>query len=125
MRRALVALFGCLVTLGASSCTTEACACTPAIVPALVTGRVLREGSVPVPDAHVRAYSATAEGCNSLDTDFGFVTTDTDGGYRMGLSSGDLRDSVCVLVFARPPLGTGALTETPPGPRLDSQHFNL
>jgi hypothetical protein len=105
MDRAIVSALCGLATIASSSCTTEVCACTPAIVPAIVTGRVLDSGGAAV-GAQVRAYSAPEEGCHSLDTDFGFVVAEEDGSFLMGLASGQLRDSVCVLVFARPPIAS-------------------
>jgi hypothetical protein len=75
------------------------------VVPALVTGHVVRDGGTPVAGAHVRAFSGAGVGCESLDTDFGLVVTAADGGFRLGLASGILLERVCVLVFARPPAG--------------------
>lgn len=87
-----------------SNCTTEACDCVP-IVPAIVTGHVVRDGGTPVAGAQVHAFSGAGVGCESLDTDFGLEFTGDDGGFRLGLASGSLREGVCVLVFARPPEG--------------------
>jgi hypothetical protein len=101
MGRAIVAALG-LAAFTFPGCTTDACACTPAIVPALVTGRVVDDRGTPASGAQVRAFSAPAAGCHSLDTDFGSVAAENDGEFRMGLPSGLLQDSVCVLVFARP-----------------------
>ena len=108
MGRVPMAALGCVAML-IWSCATDVCACTPAIVPALVTGRVVDDRAAPVRDAQAHAYSASAAGCHSLDVDFGFVVTESDGSFRMGLASGMLQDSICVLVFARPPLGSDAL----------------
>jgi len=99
------AVYG-LVTLASSSCTTEVCDCPPAIGPAIVTGRVLDRSGAAAAGALVRAYSAPRTDCHSLDTDFGLVVAATDGGFRLGLASGHLRDRVCVLVFAQPPPGS-------------------
>ena len=91
-----------LAMLALSNCTTEACDCLP-IIPAVVTGRVVRDGGAPVAEAQVRAFSGAGVGCESLDTDFGVVFTGADGDFRLGLASGALREGVCVLVFARAP----------------------
>jgi hypothetical protein len=106
MGRATVSALCALATFASSSCTTEVCACSPPIVPAILTGDVLDSGGAAATGAHVRAYSGPAAGCHSLDTDFGFVVVERDGSFIMGLASGQLQDSVCVLVFARPPLGS-------------------
>jgi hypothetical protein len=91
--------------LALSNCTTEACDCVPGIVPALVTGHVVRDEGTPVAGALVRVVSGPAVGCVSLDTDFGLAVTGGDGGFRLGLASGFLLERVCVLVFALPPEG--------------------
>src|SRR3954453_820037 len=109
MNRALVAALSSLTGFALSSCTTDACACTPPIVPALVMGSVVDVPGAPVPGAQVRAVSVPAANCHSLDADFGFVTTHQDGSFDLALASGALQDSVCVLVFARPPPATPAL----------------
>jgi hypothetical protein len=109
MGRIIVLALCGLAVVTASSCTTEACACTPPIVPAIVSGRVLDGAGAAAAGAQVRAYSAPDAGCHSLDTDFGFVVAEADGSFRMGLPSGQLQDSVCVLVFARPPAGSSGL----------------
>ena len=57
----------------------------------------------------MRAYSAGETDCHSLDTDFGVVVAENDGDFRMGLASGHLQDSVCVLVFAQPRPGSVGL----------------
>ena len=95
----------CLAALASLSCTTDVCGCTPAIVPAILTGRVLDSGGKAAAAAQVRAYSEPAPGCQSLDTDFGSVVAEHDGSFIMGLASGQLEDGVCVLVFARPSAG--------------------
>jgi hypothetical protein len=89
-----------LAMLALSNCTTEACDCLP-VIPALVTGHVVRDGGTPVEGAQVSAFSGAGVGCESLDTDFGFEFTGADGSFRLGLASADLRERVCVLVFAR------------------------
>jgi hypothetical protein len=104
MDRALASAL-CVAALASGSCTTEVCGCTPAIVPAIVTGRVLDSGGAAAARAQVLAYSAPEAGCQSLDADFGFVVAEDDGSFIMGLASGQLQDSVCVLVFARPAVG--------------------
>jgi hypothetical protein len=104
MARSFISALG-LTVLAASSCTTEVCGCSPAIVPAILVGRVLDGSGRPAAAAQVRAYSAPDAGCHSLDTDFGFVVAEDDGGFVMELASGHVQDSVCVLVFARPSLG--------------------
>jgi hypothetical protein len=95
-----------LALLALSSCTTEPCDCLP-IVPAIVTGHVVRDGGVPVAGAIVNAFSGPGAGCESLDTDFGLWGTGTDGGFRLDLASGIVHEGVCVLVFAQPPEGVG------------------
>ena len=92
-----------LTILALSNCSTEACDCPPGIVPALVTGHVVRDGGTPVTGAIVRAFSAAGVDCESLDTDFGVVVTGADGGFRLALASGILKERVCVSVFASPP----------------------
>jgi hypothetical protein len=111
MHRLHVALLPCLASLSAWSCTTDVCACTPPPVVALVSGRVFRDGSTPVPVAQVSTYSAPAVGCSSLGGDLGITETDTavDGTFQLGLPSGTEQDSVCVFVFARPPVGAAGL----------------
>jgi hypothetical protein len=109
MRRIQTAAVATLALLGLSHCTTEACGCTPAFVPAVVVGQVLGGLNTPVQGARVRAYSAAGTNCHSTDTDFGSVITGPDGSFEMGLSAYDLRDSVCVFVFARPPVGASGL----------------
>ena len=91
-----------LAMLALSNCTTEVCDCV-SVIPALVTGQVVRDGSTPVAGAQVRAFSGAGVGCESLDTDFGSVFTGADGGFRLGLASGIVREGVCVLVFALAP----------------------
>jgi hypothetical protein len=49
----------------------------------------------------VSALSGAGAGCESLDTDLGIEFTGADGSFRLGLASADLREHVCVLVFAR------------------------
>jgi hypothetical protein len=92
-------LYG-LTILALSNCTTESCDCLP-VIPAIVMGHVVRDGGTPVEGAQVSAFSGAAPGCESLDTDFGIEFTGADGGFRLGLASADLRERVCVLVFAR------------------------
>ena len=89
-----------LAFLALSNCTTEACDCLP-IMPALVTGHVVRDGGTPVEGAQVSAFSDAGVGCESLETDLGLEFTGADGSFRLGLASADLRERVCVLVFAR------------------------
>ena len=102
-----------LTVLALSNCTTEPCDCPPAIVPAIVTGHVVRDGGAPVVGAIVGAFSGAGVGCESLDTDFGLEITGADGGFRLGLASGILQERVCVLVFARPPAGVAlAVSDT-------------
>ena len=96
----------CGVTvLALSNCTTEACDCPPGIVPAIVTGQVVRDGGAPVAGAIVSAFSDAGVGCESLDIDLGLEVTGADGRFRLPLATGFLQESVCVLVFARPPEG--------------------
>ena len=106
MGRATVSVLAGVATLISFSCTTEVCACTPAIVPVIVTGRVLEGGGVAAAGALVRAYSAPEADCHSLDSDFGFVVSEDDGSFVIGLASAQLQDSVCVLVFAQPRPGS-------------------
>ena len=49
----------------------------------------------------LRRSSNTGDPSESLETDFGFEFTGADGNFRLGLASADLRERVCVLVFAR------------------------
>ncbi len=110
MDRTIVVTLGGLAILASSSCTTDACACTPAIVPAIVSGHVTDGAGAAAARAQVHAYSAPGVGCHALDTDFGFVVTEDDGTFLMGLpAAGQLQDSVCVLIFARPPRGSEGL----------------
>jgi hypothetical protein len=106
MGRALGPMLCSLTVLALSNCTTEPCDCLP-IVPAIVTGHVVRDGGAPVAGAIVSAFSGPGAGCESLDTDFGHWVTEADGGFRLDLASGILHEGVCVLVFARPPEGAG------------------
>ena len=92
-----------LALLALSNCTTQACDCPPAIVPAVVTGHVVRDGGAPVAGAIVHAFSDVGVGCESLDTDFDLAVAGADGGFQLDLASGILQERVCVLVFARPP----------------------
>ena len=109
MGRPIVLALGGLAILASSNCTTDVCACTPAIVPAIVSGHVLDGAGAAAGGAQVHAYSAPGVGCHSLDTNFGFVVAEDDGSFLMGLPAGQLQDSICVLVFARPPLGSEGL----------------
>jgi hypothetical protein len=109
MRRIQTTTVATLALLGLSHCTTEACGCTPALVPAVVLGRVLGGLNTPVQEARVRAFSAAGANCHSTDTGFGDVITGPDGSFEMKLSTYDPLDSVCVFVFARPPLGASGL----------------
>jgi hypothetical protein len=109
MHRVRTATVATLAVLGLSHCTTEACGCTPAFVPAVVVGRVVRGLNTPVQGARVHAYSATGLNCHSADSDFGGVNTGPDGSFEIGLSAYDFPDSVCVFVFARPPLNASGL----------------
>ncbi len=84
----------CGVTvLALSNCTTEACDCPPGIVPAIVTGQVVRDGGTPVAGAIVSAFSDTGVGCESLDIDLGLEVTGADGRFRLrpghGLPAGE------------------------------------
>jgi hypothetical protein len=112
MRRVRTGAVATLALVGLSQCTTEACGCSPAFVPAVVLGRVLGGLSTPVQGARVRAYSAAGPGCHSVDTDFGNVLSGPDGSFEMGLTAYDFQDSVCVFVFARPPVGASSLKES-------------
>ena len=112
MRRVRTGAVATLALVGLSQCTTEACGCSPAFVPAVVLGRVLGGLSTPVQGARVRTFSAAGPGCHSLDTDFGNVLSGPGGSFEMGLTGYDLQDSVCVFVFARPPLGASGLRDS-------------
>ena len=101
-----------LASAGLSHCTTEPCDCVPASVPAVVVGRVLGGQSSPLQGARVRAYSTAGSGCHSIDTDFGSVDTEADGSFGMPLTTLVLLDSVCVFVFARPPVGASGLEDS-------------
>jgi hypothetical protein len=109
MGRANVSAVYGLVTLAVSSCTTEACDCPPSIVPAVVTGRVLDHTGGAAAEALVWAYSAPATDCHSLDIDLGLAVAENDGGFRLEVATGQLQDSVCVLVFAQPRPGSEGL----------------
>ena len=110
-RRSLIMAVGCTVALGVSNCMTDTCACSPPIVPALVIGRVLDHTGSPAPGARVHGYSGPAMGCHALDGDGELNSVDAaeDGSFRLALASGMQVDSVCVLVFARPPSNTAGL----------------
>ena len=96
----------CVLTmLALSHCTTEACDCPPGIIPGVVTGRVVRDGGVPVAESIVQAFSGVGPGCESLDLDFGLAVTGADGRFELDVATGFLQESVCVLLFARPPAG--------------------
>jgi hypothetical protein len=112
MTRVQAAVLGSIAALVASNCTTEACACPPLIESASVSGHVMDQNSIPVPGARVRAYSAPAPGCNSLDTDFGSIEAGADGGFWMALPTGAQQDDACVFVFARPPLHSSGLGDS-------------
>jgi hypothetical protein len=112
MTRVHAAVLASMAVLVASNCSTEVCACPPLIESASVGGHVMDQNSTPVPGARIRAYSAMAVGCRSLNTDFGFVLTAADGSFRMGLPTGAQQDSTCVFVFARPPLGSSDLGDS-------------
>ena len=133
--RAATPFLGCLAWLIASSCATDTCACTPVIVPAVVTGRVLLPSGDPAPRARVRAYSApAAAACHSLGEDFGLVTAEPDGTFFLGLGSEVVLDSVCVLVFGQPATGSAGLANSDTallvmdlsdGPTIDSARVEL
>jgi hypothetical protein len=101
-----------LAILALSNCTTEACDCPPSIVPGIVTGRVLDHSGNAAAEALVWAYSDPATACHSLDTDFGLAVAESDGSFRLGLATGQLQDSVCVLVFAEPRPGSEGLANS-------------
>jgi hypothetical protein len=95
-----------------SRCTTEVCACPPTPPTALVYGRVTSPAAEPVPGALVRAYSAPAQGCYADGVeglDYGVIPARNDGSFSMGLPGAYDRDSICVLVFARPPTDSDGL----------------
>jgi hypothetical protein len=92
-----------VAVLALSNCTTQACDCPPALVPAIVTGHVVADGGAPVAGALVHAFSDAAVGCESLATDFGLAVAEADGGFRLQLASGIQQERVCVQVFAGPP----------------------
>lgn len=75
-------------------------------------GRVLGGLDTPVQGARVHAYSAAGSNCHSSDRDFGGVNTGPDGSFEMGLSAHECQDSVCVFVFARPPLNASGLNSS-------------
>ena len=112
LREIRTSALACLALLAVAQCTTEVCGCPPTLVPALVVGRVLRDGESPVEEARVHAFSAAAANCHSAETDFGVVHTADDGSFRMGLPSYEFQDSVCVFVFAHPPLGAFGLEDS-------------
>jgi hypothetical protein len=114
MRAVITPLLGCLASLIASGCTTEACACTPPIVPAIVTGRVLLPSGNAAGSAQVHAYSAPAAGCHSIGDELGRATAASDGAFRLGLVSGMVLDSVCVFIVAQPPSGSNGLGNSDP-----------
>jgi hypothetical protein len=105
-----VALFSAALTL--SQCSTEVCACPPIPPTAVVYGRVTSPAAEPVSGALVRAYSAPTEGCHAdgaSGLDYGVISTRADGTFSMGLPGSEVRDSICVFVFARPAAGTDGL----------------
>jgi hypothetical protein len=85
MRGVHLTVLGCMAALVSPSCG-EACACPPLLHTPLVSGQVTLVDGAPVRGARVRAYSAAAMGCVSLDTDFGFIETAANGRFRMGLT---------------------------------------
>lgn len=109
MNRAMVSVLGALGLLAAGSCMTDACGCTPTSISAVVNGRVVDGAGAPVRSARVQAYSAPADGCYSLDSYLGATFAESDGRYSLGIRSGAVGDSVCVLVFADSPFGAAAL----------------
>lgn len=110
MNRASMVAGAAVVALSMSHCATDACGCTPPRVPAVVVGRVVDQTGVAVAAARVRAYSAPAPGCHVVaGGELNAVTTRRDGSFRLPLVSGISSDSVCVLVFARPPFNTNDL----------------
>lgn len=94
------------------NCGTEVCACGLVRVPAYVRGTVLHEDSSPVARAQVHAYSAPGQGCSSLDEDFGFIPTLSDGSYNIGLASGATQENVCIFLFGRPPQGASGVGDS-------------
>jgi hypothetical protein len=111
MARLHVAVLGSIAALAASNCA-DVCACPPLLESPSVIGHVMDQNSAPVPRARIRAYSAPADGCSSLDADFGFIEAAANGSFRMGLPTGAQQDRACVFVFARPPLGSSGLADS-------------
>jgi hypothetical protein len=104
-----------LLVIGGSlvgSCTTDACACEPALAVAIIYGRVTDAAGSPVSQAVIRTYSSSASDCHASQTDFGVIVTAEDGRYRMDLAQGQVQDSVCVLTFARAPEGSEGLADS-------------
>ena len=111
MVRTIVVALGGFAALTVISCTTEACACSPALR-AVVTGRVVDEGNAPVPGAQAQAFSAPAAGCRSLHAGLAVTPAESDGTFRLDLAWDTAHDDVCVLIFARPPDGSNALGDS-------------
>lgn len=109
MNRAMLSVLGALGILAAGSCATDACGCSPTVTSAIVSGSVVDGAGAPVRLARVQAYSAPAAGCHSLESAFGSTFAESDGGFSLGIASSEFQDSVCVLVFADSPFGSGAL----------------
>ena len=109
MNRAMVSVLGALGLLAAGSCMTDACGCTPTSISARREwtrgGRSRGTRAL----GRVQAYSAPADGCYSLDSYLGATFAESDGRYSLGIRSGAVGDSVCVLVFADSPFGAAAL----------------
>ena len=93
----------------ATSCM-DVCACPPTPASALVLGQVTDPTGASVSDAAVVAHSAAATGCYEAEVaDLGLITTEADGSFRLGVLQGGEQDSICVFVFARPPIGMEGL----------------
>ena len=122
MRSIVGLLMPVAVGITVASCTTEACGCEPTPATARVHGQVTSVSGNPVPGARVNGYSAPAEGCyvDGLEyLDFGSAVTQSDGTFGLWLSQGGARDSICVFVFAVPPLDSTGLA------RSDTTHVVL
>jgi hypothetical protein len=122
MRSIVGLLLPVAVGITIASCTTDACGCEPTPATARVYGQVTSASGNPVPDARVNGYSAPADGCyvDGLSyLDLGSVATGSDGTFVLGLAQGGALDSVCLFVFAVPPLDSTGLV------RSDTTHVVL
>ncbi len=105
MRRVLLAV----VLLGIS-CTNPLCGCTPAPVGVVLRGTLQNAGGDPLGGQRVRSETSLA-GCTEFDPSTSVVTA-ANGSYSLFVI-GQVRDSMCVRLFAR--ADTVGATESPVG----------